>query len=475
MSIDKTVIKIPKVILTQYYPNVVNNVNELVYNEGIYLKKSSLSATYPKSVVRVFKNPLFPKKVYLVSKDTLPIQQAAYWIGRTSTYDGINQVWTSNVGSFSGNSNDLKASYGAYVPYLKLEEENIKNYSTLKQPENLTNLNFEDGSLTGKKINFYRLSPELRVSDTTYANNTPIELNLIEDYNLTLKNRSSKTDYMFDGTNNRENEVFLLNQLLFSNIGSFDNVSNLVETMLESNSLSMTKNVVKTKAISYSDFVENTYENLWVQINEYSQQDSNGYKNIPNTYILTNNDNRYPIGNDTGDIENVEFSDGSNISTLLNKIVFIKKPNDYIPYINERQFFKVSEIERFAKLFNDPLTDNSAFGALRQNNYEIFDTEQILSFSNAREIFNEQAIFGKYIYSSYEDATTEDYTYYRDQQRATLNNESFSTLSVLNEDINTESFRNVIPDDINSTTIYELELDEELDVKNGAFLVVEIE
>ncbi len=70
MPVDKTLIKVPKIAFTQLYPNVVSNFNQVTYNEGIYIYNESKKATYPKSVIRIYKNPNNPKKVYFAAKDT---------------------------------------------------------------------------------------------------------------------------------------------------------------------------------------------------------------------------------------------------------------------------------------------------------------------------------------------------------------------------------------------------------------------
>lgn len=144
MPRDRTVIYVPPLKNTQFALNVSENVMDTTYNEGIYITDDSLTKTYPKSVVRIYKNPNLPKKIYLVSKDS-------------SNLDAVLRIASPALVDATTSFDAVKLST-AITPYLSLNYLDLQKYSNFKQPSNITNLNFEDNSLIGKSLNLYTLS-----------------------------------------------------------------------------------------------------------------------------------------------------------------------------------------------------------------------------------------------------------------------------------------------------------------------------
>lgn len=459
MAFNKTKISVPSLYLYQYAPNVTQNVSNLTYNEGIFLRSESLTSYLPKSVVRIYKNPNAPKKIYLLSKDTSILQS----IGK-KFQSGVDALTVEEL-----------YEYSYLNPYFSNDPEQLQRYSIFQQPENITNLNFDDSSLIGRKINFYNLSLleftalsrslSGPVSDNTNGllRNVPSDLTYDDlTYSYLLKSKSMVTDYQNDNQTYLEKQVSLFNFGLFqywSDSGSINTIKPLSDDQII---LFKSSKISKTTSINFSSFIDTTYENLWIQKIDNEVQYA-GPNSINNSYVISVLDE---VQNEWGSLRYDPtyntlntLPDGNFIDYLIDKRMFVIKQDHVMgEYLNSRQLFKIpgqSPATAF-KPYYLVGTTTEVTGAFTQNTYEIFNDQYKLNLTS----------------SNYE--TIYDYgSTNRSSQISDLNKYDLSTVYLINDNYEYSSL-GFLPDDPNST-IYEIELDEELDIQNGSFIVVEIE
>jgi hypothetical protein len=468
MPQDKTIIKVPSIAYTQVVPNIANNVSELLYNEGIYINRQSLSALYPKSVVRIYKNVNNPKKIYLLSKDT-------------SLMDAISNATKSGTRS---TENEIIAN-PSYQQYVSTDEEQLVKYSKFTQPSNITTLDFTNSSLNGKQVNFYVLSAESYVSlyqtlsgevvrqvledSGEYRTlngllrNSDVPLNQLVNYDETtysylLKSKSIVTDFSENSSSAQSKLASVFNASLYAywqESGSFSKLKPLTEYEI---SLYKTKNITSARAIDFSQYVDKKYDSIWTQKvdNEIAYA---GPNSVNDSYVISAYDTyaeswftfRY---NPTF----VTFPDSNSIEYLYGKNLFFLKQDSIIgESSNNRQLFKMFGDEStisFDRYYRSGDT-TEVYGAFRQNTYEIFDSSYILDLTSS--------------------STTDIYKYansIRNTQISNLRNSDLSTIYVLKNTYDYTQF-GFVPDNPEQV-VYEIELDEELEIQNGAFAVVEI-
>jgi hypothetical protein len=455
MAFNKTKISVPSLYLYQYAPNTAKNVSALTYNEGIFLKDESLKYTYPKSVVRIYKNPNFPKKMYLLSKDTSILQS-------------IGKKFQSGADALSVQE---LYEYSYLNPYFSNDVEELRKYSTFQQPTNLIDLNFDDSSLIGKSINFYNLSlSEFTtlskslsgpVNDTTNGLLRNVEPDLVYDdvtYSYLLKSKSMVTDYQNDSDTYLEKQVTIFNFGLFqywNDSGFITAIKPLSEDQIR---LFKDTKITKTKTINFGSFVNTTYKDIWVQKIDNETQYA-GPNSANNSYVISVFDE---VQNEWNTLRyNPTYNtlpDNNFIDYLVDKKIFAVK-QDYVmgEYLNSRQFFEIpGNSPDSLKPYYLVGTTTEVTGAFTQNTYDLLNNDYKLNLTASN-------YEGIYDYGSTN----------RSNQIQDLNKYDLSTLYLINDDYSYSSL-GFIPDDPNQT-IYEIEVEEEIDIENGSFVVVEIE
>lgn len=482
MANDKTVISIPSLYFYQYGPNLTKMIGGgLTYNEGIYLYQTeSLSRTYPKSVVRVYKNPYFPKKIYLLSKDTSYKQAAAK----------VKSLALGNTNKYSTDDINDYLSDPSYQDYITSDTQTLKKYSTFTQPDNLENLNFEDSSLINKAINFYILDP-LVYSDKIYNNligpeksqvvegsgenftkngllfesneeiSEVIDISKSPTYGYLLKSKSIITDYKNDSNTYSKLQADLFNASLYyywSESGSINKISYLFEDDI---SLYKSTKITKTQAIDYSKFVDKKFENLWFQYYDEELRSVNGTI-INGNYIINSYyepDERWYNLQTNPTIGALDPEYTYPLKNLLDNKMFATRPDQFIgSTLTKRQLFNIPESERFQTYTNVGNSAQLVTGAFSQNSFAIFNSVEKLGLSGSSQSDVDVYSFGSEV---------------RESQISNLKDSNKVTLYVLNNDWTYSSY-GFIPDDP-TVTLYELELEDELEVENGTFMVVEIE
>lgn len=469
MPQDKTIVKIPTIAYTQLVPNVANNVSELLYNEGIYVNRKSLTATYPKSVVRIYKNTNFPKKIYLLSKDT-------------SLMDAISNANKSNT-----RQNEIEiVANASYQEYVSTQEQQLAKYSKFSQPSNLSSLDFTNSTLQNKTINFYVLSPDAYVSlyDSLSGEVVPQVLEgsgeyktlngLVRDsdlplsqlvdfsektYSFLLKSKSIITDFNENSSSAQSKFASIFNSCLYAywnQSGSFTNLKALTEYEL---SLYQTRNVASVQTIDFSQYIDKKYENVWTQKIDNAIANA-GPNSRDGSYVIS----LYDPYSETWDTLRynptyVLFPDSNSIAYLYNKnLLFFKQDSVIGENANKRQLFKILGNERvieFDKYY--PVGDGrrEIYGAFRQNTYDVFDSSYMLDLtaSSVVDIYE----YGNSL---------------RNTQTTNLRNSDLSTIYVFKDNFDYSSL-GFTPDTLEQT-VYEIELDQELEFDNGCFAVVEI-
>ena len=458
MPIDKTTITITPIKFSQAIPDIAQNVSKLTYNEGIYIKENSLSATYPKSVVRIYKNTNFPNKIYLLSKET-----------------SIIEATSKRYGELSDTEESTIINYPSLQPYLTIDPENLNNYSRFQQPSKLQTLNFDNSSLTGKTINFYTLSPDslnkiiplndgTTVTGSGYATRTdPPMINASTltansiTYSYYLRTKSIVTDYFNDEEVVGLREVNLFSAAVYYYwfaVGSISNLGVLSEDDIE---IYDANTIKRTKSIDFSQYINKTLDNVWVQ-----KIDFNIYDNLPGSagsYVLSD-----VSGNLISQTEIDELKDKTLFFSRNDTIIKDSYKNRQLftagTFVETREYTPDRESEYFS-----PQANTQFNGIQQRNNKSIFDVKQKIDFTFT--FSTEEIIDVKQFYS--EDAIN------RDSQVSGLDpSNDLSTITILTDQYKTDEGRlGFVPDDLN-TIVYEIELDRELDFENGTFVIVEI-
>lgn len=535
MANDKTVISIPSLYFYQYGVNISKFMGNVTYNEGIYLTDTT-PKTYSKSVVRIYKNPNFPKKIYLVSKDTSLLQAISKKVISVSSDPTINTEFVNYY-------RDYDSGEISYKDYFDVDSrDTLSRYSIFSQPSNVSTINYDDNSLVNKTINLYTLSEEaINKIETNFGNivfsDVSYETAISQSFDIKasylLKAKSILADYGNDNETYNRSEVELFNASLFENwdsTKSYKNITPLVDTdLIIKNSYT----IKKTKSINFSDFIEQKHDNLWIQkvfLNNLTTPYGKDYDDILQeeftkySYILSVKysipfsstgyyDDNYsynwvPMYGDTfnrytNEYGALEEDSSEKLADIRGKNIFLRKTkllssndNGVLEYDRELSvvpdeplknflfFHKSPDITNAATYISDLNTiieDYSRLGTFTHAESNIFDKKPILDFSkdfNVPDAYKKtrEEIDG-YI-STYTKPENVDFysnvTETRYLQEKSLDQETdLATMYVLNDEYKNYQL-GFVPDDL-ETTVYELELDEELHIYNGSFVVVEIE
>ena len=491
MASDKTIISLPTIKKVQFAPNTAQAFSELTYNEGLYIKKDSTSSTYPKSVVRIYKNNNNPKKIYVLSKDSTILQATSKYYASASTKP------ENEIINWNSLSNYVSSEY-------------FDRYSKFSQPENFNILNFDDSSLQSKTVNFYsftvssiqnifsllqgELVPSLTVNGLTNGTNESSDLdptNTLGSY--LLKSKSIVADYYNDNEQYVEKELNIFNGALYAYW--FDkSITNKQLASLTENDLLLynSTKIKKTKSIDFSEYVDKKYNNVWIQKIDRAIESDAG---TGQTYIISQEDttkseddsNRWsPLYSFSEEIGGKNpFLDGTSLDYLINKYVFIQK-NDFIlnEYSTERELFTLNENVPFSsydRTFSDGgvKATYSYNGALKRVQKLIFNTEYNIFIPDkawVEEYFEGSTIDKKARQSplNYLKTDTDRVEQFSEYLQPIKH---LSNLYVLNESYQDQrnNLGQLFPDNPENTIVYEIELENEIDFENGSFVVMEIE
>ena len=469
MPQDKSIISLPSTSKTVVLPNVATNITKVRYNEGIYITDKSAVATYPKSVVRVYKNQSNPKKVYLAAKDTSLLENFV-----------LNLV---NSGETKDSSPDIfRASNTQYFWDRAGTEDSYRDFSLFSQPYNL---DIEPTRAKNKKMNFYSLP--LLSRDTSYLSSlntdTTINNNFL-DYGLFLKSKSITADYENYDTylankyiksqesatsgersqkTNFLNRASLYQKFLYNNYEDISKISSLYETDL---SIFENATVQRVNTITFADFISNSYNDILPQkIIVKDGALSGGGTSTANTYVLWKDSKTSPniiiresTINSSDRTATPNFTDGLPIESLLSRYVYFTKNNYLVPTIKDVEMVdntNLRNVEAFLKEFAHLYT---TFEGSRTNIIEgalLRDTKKVFSITKELNL-DDQVYYTDNVINTTEDLTDKISNFYVFEESFNYNNYLF------------------VPADPNET-IYEFELDKEVDIPNGCFVVAEIE
>lgn len=505
MPQDKSVISLPSTSKTSVAPNVATNFQQVTYNEGIYITNSSLNATYPKSVVRVYKNPSNPKKVYFAAKDTSLLENYVF--------DLINKGATKDSNPNTFRLNDTK-----YYWSRTEDESSYRDFSTFSQPYNLD----LQSDVTNKKINFYTLPVTSQQVLYMAGLNSDSNINLnFKEYNIFLKAKSYITDYQsydlfksnkakysedsdIDNTNQPTiDKVALYEKFLFNNLtgstnidSDLNNIKPLSETDLQLNKSVQILNVNKIK---FSDFINYQYDKKFMFLNDKSlyfekdrQDSARNAENVdfilysggsinnldPNNYILFGYNREYTTDDISGGIFNaitkgstLPEADNAYSNTMggqivnptsfnfANKLVAIIKQNYSISTIKDFEIFKILDDSTSFQFYNSINNLSDAYqGIIQKENDKVFNLNKELNGNDYISLFKLELDNINNFYTDSNITTTE----------------SILTNMYVFKDSFDYSNYGFFPTNFDET-IYEFELDQELDFQNGAFVVAEIE
>ncbi len=499
---DKSIVSFPSTSKTSIVPNTATNYSRITYNEGIYLSDSSLSATYPKSLVRFYKNPSNPKKVYFIGKDTSLLENFV-----------LNLI-DKNLADIDTSVGSVATEPEEYY-WTRTNDDSYQDFAIFSQPSNL-NL---DVDVKGKTINFYNLP--ILSSDISYLSslNASSDVNnYFFDYGMFLKAKSSITDYenydlykfnkfielsigAASGTRYEKvsflNKVGLYEKFLFSEFASsvdveneFSKIKPLYDTDLE---LKNKTSIVNVNKIKFSDFISNSYSDFVIQkiIKDEEGDLTGGENSVENTYVIW----KFASNTDTGPKiinydsyegnADVGFPDGVSITSLYDKAIYIIKDNDSISTIKD---FEVIDYTLAAstrsvqtQLFDinhydvgyrgDTIIENLTInGALVNENYkrQFFSIDKKINLDNY--IYYTDESFPREIDDQGTTRTGDDVLYPVPVDFSGVNKSEFYIFN--------DSFKYIdfgfVPTNVEET-IYEFELDQEIDIPNGSFIVAEIQ
>ena len=525
MPQDKSIISLPSTSKVTVLPNVAANIQQVKYNEGLYVTDSSLKATYPKSVIRIYKNPNNPKKVYFVAKDTSLLENYVFnLVDKGATKESV--------------PNSFRVSDTQYYWSRTEDENSYRDFSIFSQPYNLD----LESDVVGKQINFYSLPPASQQSLYMLGLNSDSDIDsYFIKYNIILKAKSYITDYqnyeLFKSNKAKRAEasdvggaeqptvdkVALYEKFLFNNLTAstdiekdLNNIKPLSESELQ---LNKSVNILNVNKIKFSDFIKRKYSNILLtntnsfdNLNELRPKNSvklvpendgyvlfksatDSFNSSVNTfnpiYISTFANEKMPsnINLPEPTINNSETED-SSLDWLDAQNIFIIKDNYLVPTIKDFQFIRVNDVDSYYRFqVNEDGFDYT-------NGSIVPDIISSTSISNEKEL-NEGVYEGTITFDSYKF-----FDYKRDlnlnfsdlslDSRKSLstgeltvtkiNNSSLdyvdnenliSDLYIMDDSFNYNNY-NFIPSYLDET-IYEFEIDQELNFENGTFVVAEIE
>lgn len=282
MAEDKSVIKVPGISSTQIVPKInTSTQEELVFNNGIYITKSSLSKTLSKSLVRLWKNG---NKLYIFNRDTTVLENLIKYFSNTDSDLSISVG--SEFTQITNNSNssilvrNLKGTSTLFTNTVG-SSNNLLDDSTIKSTLVSSDITLNSESLENKQLKIYKLKRSIS-TDYVIKHFLPYitqqektSLNVIDNSNFFLRLKSIFTSKEI--LSNYDNFVYFLSIWIFPfidntlNLPTFDiiksnkNIKSKLLAPLTENDLELYKNIsiLNYRNINYN-FV-NKIENVNIQ------------------------------------------------------------------------------------------------------------------------------------------------------------------------------------------------------------------
>ena len=239
MAQDRSVIKVPAIKNTTITPKVdAKPIEELIFNNGILIPKSSLTKVLPLSLAKVFKNG---NKIYLFDRDTTLIEkyirdqindgdvEVEY---TTSGYTGDRMVNFLSADFLAFTVRDaIVLGYGVAAEYNNDSEEKISkalsspfvSSNTFDISENLENKTLKLNNLKQTIIQKYLLENYLPYVGDEFPPPNPEKL-VIKNFFLRLKSYFSNNEII----QNYDKIVYLLSKWIFPKISdpsTFDDIA----------------------------------------------------------------------------------------------------------------------------------------------------------------------------------------------------------------------------------------------------------
>lgn len=281
MAQDKSVIKVPGISSTQIVPKInTSTQEELVFNNGVYISKSSLNKTLPKSLVRLWKNG---NKLYLFNRDTTVLEKIIKYFANTnsdlSISAGSEFTQVTNNDNLSILVRNMKGTSTLFTNIGS--SNNLLDEATIKSTLVSSNIIVNSEILENKQLKIYKLK---RSISTDYVakyflpyveEQEKLSLDTIDNSNFFLRLKSIFTSKEI--LSNYDNFVYFLSIWIFPfidntlNLSTFDIIksnknikSKLLGPLIE-NDLELYRNIViiNNKNINYN-FV-NKIENVNIQ------------------------------------------------------------------------------------------------------------------------------------------------------------------------------------------------------------------
>ena len=167
MAQDKSVIKVPGISSTQIVPKInTSTQEELVFNNGVYISKSSLNKTLPKSLVRLWKNG---NKLYLFNRDTTVLEKIIKYFANT------NSDLSISVGSefTQATNNDnlsilVRNTKGTSTLFTNIgSSNNLLDEATIKSTLVSSNIIVNSEILENKQLKIYKLKRSISADYVT--------------------------------------------------------------------------------------------------------------------------------------------------------------------------------------------------------------------------------------------------------------------------------------------------------------------
>jgi len=181
MAQDKSIIKVPGVSSTQIISKISTSTQEeLVFNNGVFISKTSLNKTLPKSLVRILK---INNKIFLLNKDTNflewvidSVATRAQTINIDSSASRIRVKFLDEIGYYGasviGSTITLTEEIGRYYPpsLVSLSNSSENNYNrafnSFRVLSNILDIgaeNTENLSFNGKQLKLYKLKDSITI------------------------------------------------------------------------------------------------------------------------------------------------------------------------------------------------------------------------------------------------------------------------------------------------------------------------
>lgn len=281
MAQDKSIIKVPGVSSTQIVPKINTSAQEeLVFNNGVFIPKSSLNKTLPKSLVRLWKNE---NKLYIFDRDTTILENLIKYFSNTNSMSiSVGSEFTqvindSNSSLLVRNTKGTSALFTTTIG----SSSNLLDETTIKSTLVSSNTILNSEILENKQLKIYKLKSSISNNYVMkyflpyVAQQEKLSLDTIDNSNFFLRLKSIFTSKEI--LSNYDNFVYFLSIWIFPFIDNTLNLStfNIIKSNksiksklsgpLIENDLELYKNIViiNNKNIDYN-FVNKT-ENVNIQ------------------------------------------------------------------------------------------------------------------------------------------------------------------------------------------------------------------